>query len=168
MFYKQTKPYYVQLKNTNQTSAMLTAFTNEGNILLNIYANNSIASYFAEFDGRFKELKSLYPQYKLENTVNVIASFGDALNNLMTKNSLLDEEIISLRKIISEEKCHNNTIGVLEEKQLVQSADIKLVYIQYLLLYDLTLTNGLFIDSYLEDAERILIKNGGSLYYPDK
>jgi hypothetical protein len=38
-------------------------------------------------------------------------------------------------------------------------------YLQYLLLYDINLTNGMFIDSYLEVAKQVLTDNGGQLKF---
>jgi hypothetical protein len=53
-------------------------------------------------------------------------------------------------------------------KQVSQDSSIKLVYLQYLLLYDISLTNGIFIDQYLAEAQNVLDKNGGLLYNPNK
>jgi hypothetical protein len=169
MIYSQTKPYYVQVTNTGSsnrnTSAILSAFTIEGIKLLELYAKKCVSDYFTEIETNFRQLKNTYPQYKYDDGANVISSFADAVYNLLTVNDALNDEIEMLRSKITT-ICNKEKINIKEAEHISQSASIKLVYLQYLLLYDLSLTNGIFIDVYLKEAEKMLQSNGGMLYHP--
>lgn len=170
MFYKQTKIYYVQVsKNSNSGggSSYFNPFIDEGKKLLDLYAHQCIAEYITEVDTTFENLKKTYPQYPYDAGAKIIVDFVDALYNTLLVNEQLDDEIIVLQKELAE-KCSHNQITVREVKTLEQSTSIKMVYLQYMLLFDLSLTNGVFVDKYLEEARIILEKNGGVLYHPDK
>ena len=170
MLYQKTKPYYIQINNTSsttQSSPMLTAFTNEGLKLLDLYAKKCMNDYLTEVETNYKKLKTTYPNYQNESSINVITSFVDSMYNLLIINDTLEDEIELLRNRCTA-YAHMDKISVIEIKELEQSADIKIVYLQYLLLYDLSLTDGVFVDKFLVEAENILKRNGGILFHPDK
>ncbi len=151
------------------TSNVITsAFTKQGIKLLKIYANNCIEDYFTEVETNFKKLKKTYPQYKFDDSAYVISSFIDAVYNLLTVNDTLDDEIKLLRQKIASINADRQKIIVKEGETVTQSSSIKLVYLQYMLLYDLTLTNGKFVQIYLDEAEKVLRQNGGILYHPSE
>jgi hypothetical protein len=149
------------------SSLILNAFTNGGIKLLDLYAKNLIKEYYNEVDTGFKKIKNTYPQYKQNDSTNLISSFVDTVYELLVLNGNLDDEIIFLKKkldfinTITSEK-----IKIKENILVAQSSSIKIIYTQYLLLYDLDLSGGKFIDAYLKEAERIYIKNGNKLYHP--
>jgi hypothetical protein len=167
MFYQKTKPYYVQNTITNQNSPMLVAFTNEGIKLLDLYAKKCMNDYLTEVVTNFRKLKTTYPNYENDNSIKFITSFVDNVYNLIIINDTLEDEI-ELLKNHCMEYTNINKIMITDSENIKQSADIKLVYLQYLLLYDLSLTNGVFVDKFLTEAETILNRNGGVLFHPDK
>jgi len=109
---------------------------------------------------------------KIDQNIQIIAT---TISNFIETSTDLNKEISVLNIVIDDLKdqiqyCQYNdhttkpTNGVnLITKTIEQDSGIKLVYLQYLLLYDINLTNGIFMDIYLQEAQQILDENGGKL-----
>ncbi len=178
MFYRLTKPYYVQTSTDyyvqlsgsgtgsgNGSGVLENEFVKEGLKLLDLYNSNVPEPYFNEVLTNFKNLKDRYPQYKLNDNTFVISTFVDKVYDLLTVNDDLEEEVDYLRnRLVC--LCKHDKILLKEAETLDQSANINIIYLQYLLLYDLTLTNGIFMQEYLDEAERIYTNNGNMIYHP--
>ena len=57
----------------------------------------------------------------------------------------------------------NNDRINISSKIITQDTKIKLVYVQYLLMYNISSTNGIFITEYLNNAQRLLNINKGKI-----
>ena len=57
-------------------------------------------------------------------------------------------------------KNQNINVG---EKIINQDTSLKLVYLQYLLMFNINSSNGIFLDSNLQKAQRVLDLNNGKL-----
>jgi hypothetical protein len=90
---------------------------------------------------------------------------SEIIYSLLLVKQDLQNQITVLENL---EKYNSPDVKLQGTKQLTQNSSIKLVYLQYLLLYDISLTNGIFIDQYLSEAQQVLDKNGGLLYHPTK
>ena len=160
MYNKGTpKQYYISSDNSNTVNT--NAFVAEGLILLNNY-NKSIDSYINEINTNYTNLKNQYPNYRLEDGSLVISSFAEIVYSLLLVKKDLENQISILENI---EKPQIEHVGLQVTKPIEQNSSIKLVYLQYLLLFDISLTNGIFIDQYLQEAQQVLDKNGGLLYH---
>jgi hypothetical protein len=121
--------------------------------------------------------KNHYKQYydkskKLDSNIQLIAN---KINNFIETSTDLNKEISVLNIVIDDLKdqlqyCQtdDHTTKLQTDVNLItttieQDSSIKLVYLQYLLLYDINLTNGIFMDIYLQEAQQILDDNGGKL-----
>jgi hypothetical protein len=90
----------------------------------------------------------------LVDLINIINSL------IITKNDILEQ----LRRCELDDLAeYKSRFTKLTEKKIEQNSGIKLVYLQYLLMYDISGTNGLFIDEYLLEAQKVLDANGGLL-----
>lgn len=161
---KAPKQFYSNLSSGNTNNTNTVAFTNEGLILLKYY-NQNINSYINEINNNYTKLKNQYPNYKLEDGSIVISSMSEIIYSLLLVKQDLQNQITVLENL---EKYNTPDLKLQGTKQLTQNSSIKLVYLQYLLLYDISLTNGIFIDIYLSEAQQVLDKNGGLLYHPNK
>jgi len=157
---KAPKQFYSSLSGGGSNNNTI-AFTNEGLVLLKYY-NKNINSYIDEIKTNYTKLKNQFPNYKLENGSVVISSMSEIIYSLLLVKKDLENQISVLENM---EKPQIPKVEVNVPNPLVQNSSIKLVYLQYLLLYDISLTNGIFIDQYLEEAQKILDNNGGLLYH---
>lgn len=160
---KAPKQFYSNLSSSTTNNTNTVAFTNEGLILLKSY-NQNINSYINEINNNYTKLKNQYPNYKLEDGSIVISSMSEIIYSLLLVKQDLQNQITVLENL---EKYNTPDLKLQETKQLTQNSSIKLVYLQYLLLYDISLTNGIFIDIYLSEAQKVLDQNGGLLYHPN-
>ena len=161
---KAPKQFYSSLSSGSSNNTNTIAFTNEGLILLKYY-NQNINSYIEEIKTNYTNLKNQYPNYKLEDGSIVISSMSEIIYSLLLVKKDLQNQITVLENL---EKDQSDNLELPNIKQVSQDSSIKLVYLQYLLLFDISLTNGIFIDQYLAEAQKVLDKNGGLLYYPNK
>lgn len=165
MYYsKAPKQYYLNLSNTIDTNTNTYTFTKEGLLLLKLY-NNDVNSYISEIQNNYTKLKEQFPNYKLEDGSVVITSMAEIIYSLLLVKKDLENQITALENL---QKDTTSKVHIPEPKQVSQNSAIKLVYLQYLLLFDISLTNGIFIDQYLLESQKVLDKYGGLLYYPNK
>jgi len=138
------------------------SFIDEANTLLQYYYNNNIIEYNHEIDTIYSNLKSTIPTYVNSTTSNVIVQLIDLFNLLLTSNTDLQDQIVVLEQELFQQINENSKIEICKTS-INQDSVFKLVYLQYLLMYDITLTDGLFIDTYLQNAQNVLDLNNGML-----
>jgi hypothetical protein len=169
MYSNQTKVYYQTLDTTGGGgggggSGDANPFVTEALVLLDLYQNNDIPGYFAELP-TYEQLKISNPTYNLNNTSNAVVQLIDIVTSLLIVKEDLENQIYILE---NEELCHMGSGKLtLGSVTINQNSALKLEYLQYLLMYDISLTNGIFMDSYLEEARRVLESNGGILKHFD-
>lgn len=161
---RYTKQYYIQLSTSgngsiDSSSSLKSLFNNVALNLIDAY-NSGNTDLFKNTFLQLQQLKVQNPDYILTSELNIYIQTIDIINALINVNSDLLKQITALEQI-TYNNCNHN-IG-LEVYNIQQDTQINLVYIQYLLMFDLSLTNGLFIDSYLEQARITLEENGGNL-----
>jgi hypothetical protein len=161
---RYTKQYYIQLSTSgngsiDSSSSLGSLFNNVALNLIDAY-NSGNTNLFQNTFQQLQQLKVQNPDYILTSELNIYIQTIDIINALVNVNSDLLQQITSLEQI-TYNNCHKN-IG-LEVYNIQQDTQIDLVYVQYLLMFDLNLTNGLFIDSYLEQARITLEQNEGKL-----
>jgi hypothetical protein len=153
--------YFTLSQTSIVNDSMAIAFINEANVLLHYYHNNDIVSYNNEINTAYANLKSTLPNYINDITSNIAAQLIDVFNVLLTTNIDLQDQVIMLEEDLFA-KIGTNIIG-LDKLTIQQNTGFKLLYLQYLLMYDLKLTNGMFIDTYLHNAQNVLDLNNGIL-----
>lgn len=162
MYSNQTKVYYSTLATTNGGGGNggENPFVTESLVLLNLYNNGNVQGFTDELPV-FQELKVTNPNYKLDNTSLVVTQLVDIMNSLLIVKKDLEDQIYILE---NNDFCisHNNNLNI-NSVQMTQHSGLKLEYLQYLLMYDIKLTNGIFIDIYLKEAKQVLEQNGGIL-----
>jgi hypothetical protein len=167
MYFYKTKEYYRKSKSntTNGTgTGTLSPFVNVGLKLLNYYIRNDKSSFNNTISTEYTQVKLANPNYTLDQTNKVITYSIDNLYILNIINIDLNNQLKQL-----ENACTTNSNNKLEvnttSQNISQNTSIKLVYLQYLLMYDINETNGIFIDVYLQNATQVLNNNNGELVY---
>lgn len=168
MYSNQTKVYYQTVDSTGGGGGggdgTGNPFVTEALVLLDLYQKNDIPGYFAELVN-YESLKTSNPTYNLNNTSNAIVQLVDIVTSLLLVKQDLENQIEILE---NEELCNIKGDRLTVGSVLInQSSALKLEYLQYLLMYDISLTNGIFMDAYLEEARRVLEANGGILKHFD-
>ena len=161
MYRNQSKIYYVTLDNIyNNTNTNTTAFVLLSKSLVETYNKNQ-TTLFSELLNDLNNLKNSNSNYKFDVTSSTIVDLVNLINSLIiTKNDILEQ----LRRCELDDLAeYKSRFTKLTEKTIEQNSGIKLVYLQYLLMYDISGTNGLFIDEYLLEAQKVLDENGGLL-----
>jgi hypothetical protein len=123
--------------------------------------NKNQTSLFNELINELNNLKSTNVNYTFDPTSSTLVDLINIINSLIiTKNDILEQ----LRRCELDDLAeYKSRFTKLTEKKIEQNSGIKLVYLQYLLMYDISGTNGLFIDEYLLEAQKVLDANGGLL-----
>lgn len=171
MYSNQTKVYYTTLPTTNGGGGTGGSggingdnpFVTESLVLLDLYNKGNVQGFYNELP-TFQQLKVTNPDYKLNNTSSSVTQLVDIMNSLLIVKKDLEDQIYILENnnfCIS----HDNNLNIASV-QMTQHSGLKLEYLQYLLLYDIKLTNGIFIDTYLTESRKVLEQNGGILYHP--
>ncbi len=161
--YSTTKVYYK--KNVYQPNTINSkfnkSFDDAATTLIDDYKKRKLPSFnddYVDFDG----LKKDNPTYVDVPRLIIISDLVDIVNVLYNNNVDLATQNENLEEILKQ-KCNcNDTIGV-SNLSLEQDTSIELVYLQYLLLFDISETGGVFIDSNLKIAQNVIDNNGGKL-----
>lgn len=165
MYRNQTKAYYVTTSNSGGGSngggnTNTNAFILIASSLVDAY-NKSEKTTYDNLMNALNDLKNTNVNYLLDTTSNTVVTLINVINSLI----ITKDDILSQLRTLELEELHSckSSIAKLTEKKIEQNSSIKLVYLQYLLMYDITLTNGNFIDEYLLEAQKVLDENGGLL-----
>lgn len=162
---RYTKQYYISLPSTANGSGSSDTSINSlfNNVALNLIDayNTGNKPIFNKTFQELQQLKLMNPNYTLTSELNIYIQTIDIINGLINVNADLLNQIRTLEQV-TYDHCHDRNINI-ETYNISQNTQINLVYLQYLLMFDLNVTNGLFIDSYLQQAQVVLDQNGGKL-----
>lgn len=164
MYSNKSKVYYVELSQTgtcniNGSISMIDlSFVEKATLILAEYKINNFEAYDNEYLNLIK-LQIDNPTYYLSPISNVISDLINLVNELNNLKLNLENQIY----IGTNSTTGSNLTVNANTKDLSQNSSIKLLYIQYLLMYDLQSTNGVFIDAYLTNAAAVLAANGNTL-----
>jgi hypothetical protein len=165
MYSNKTKVYYATLvqvetgTGTGSTTSIIDLlFIEKATIIIADYNINNFLSYDNELLNLIK-LQIANPLYNLSPISNTISELIKIVNDLNNTRLDLENQI----HIGSNSSNGSNLTINSTTKNIVQNSSIKLLYVQYLLMYDLKLTNGVFIESYLTNAAAVLAANGNTL-----
>ena len=157
----RTKRYYNSISNTN-------IFTVESSttILFNEYILNILDAvwmqdynkFYIEID-KLNELKAQYPNYKYTDSLNIMVQLVDIVRNFREQIVDLKLQLQNLEETLAINIKTNSRIS-MPETQIVQDTSIKLEYMQYLLMFDINESRGIFLEANLERAREILKENG--------
>jgi len=164
-----TKMFFTSIKS----SSSYTPFNNKSIIcpsdnlfitLASNFANYYITNNFTNFNNLLPKLTTLqqtYPNYKESTISATVVNLINCLSAMININNNLNDQLLFLE---------NNNLYIIKQPQIVvqnqiinQNANIKLVYMQYLLMYDITASNGIFLDTYLANAQKVLNYNRGKI-----
>ena len=157
----RTKRYYNSISNTN-------IFTVESSttILFNQYILNILdaiwlqdyVKFYVEID-KLNELKAQYPNYKYTDSLNIMVQLVDIVRNFREQIVDLKSQLNNLEETLANDtKC--GTKISMPETQIIQDTSIKLEYMQYLLMFDINESRGIFLEANLERAREVLRENG--------
>jgi hypothetical protein len=165
MYSNPKKAYYTSLSSSGSGSVFGSAFINEAIVLLRYYNSNNIALWNTEFNSGYAQLKLISTNYKNDKTAYTVSQLIDNLNASIIVANDLRNQINTLQQELVEEKVETTNI-FLGAGTIEQNVQLNKVYIQYMLLYSLMATNGVFIPSKLDEAQALLDENGGQITVP--
>jgi len=158
---------------TMQSSTSYTPFNNTSiicpcdNLFIDIadnFTNYFSSNNFSKFNSLLPKLISLqktYPYYTNSPLASTLVNLIYCLSSMININSNLNEQLIFLEN--NDLYIIKNTTIVIQNQIINQNATLKIVYLQYLLMYDISTSNGIFIEHYLENARKVLNFNNGEL-----
>ena len=157
----RTKRYYNSISNTN-------IFTVESSttILFNEYIFNILdalwlqdyVKFYVEI-GKLNELKAQYPNYKFTDSLNIMVQLVDTVRNFREQIVDLKTQLQNLEDTLANQTTCGTKIS-MPETQIIQDTSIKLEYMQYLLMFDINESRGIFLEANLERAREVLKENG--------
>jgi len=157
----RTKRYYNSISNTNifTVESSTTILFNEYilNILDAIWLQDYV-KFYVEID-KLNELKAQYPNYKYTDSLNIMVQLVDIVRNFREQIVDLKSQLLNIEEILANDKKCGDKIS-MPETQIVQDTSIKLEYLQYLLMFDINESRGIFLESNLERAREVLKENG--------
>lgn len=163
--YNVTKKYYSNGFNNCSNSCSDTLsnpFLNQANLLLSLYYKHNVKEFNCNYI-KFNKLLTQYPNYKYVSYLNIIAQLLQIINILYNLDINLKQQILIYEEELTNRYDRQNGVISGQKLDIVQDASIDLVYIQYLLLFDIEETGGLFIESNLIIARQVLEDNGGHI-----
>lgn len=157
----RTKRYYNSISNTNifSVESSTTILFNEYilNILDAIWLQDYV-KFYVEID-KLNELKAQYPNYKYTDSLNIMVQLVDIVRNFREQIVDFKSQLNNLEETLANDtKC--GTKISMPETQIIQDTSIKLEYMQYLLMFDINETRGIFLEANLERAREVLKENG--------
>ena len=167
MYSNPKKSYYTSLSNSSSGSGSVfgSAFINEAIILLKYYDSNNIILWNTEFNSGYAQLKLTSTNYKNDITAYTVSQLIDNLNTTIIVTTDLRNQINILQQQLSNQQQQTTNMFV-GGGSIEQNVKLNKVYIQYMLLYNLSATNGVFIPTKLDEAQTILDENGGQITMP--
>jgi hypothetical protein len=165
MYSNPKKAYYNALSNSGSGSVVGSAFIKEAIILLNYYNSNNIILWNTEYNSIYAQLKASNQNYQNDTTAYTISQLIDNLNTSIIVTADLRNQVIVLEQTLAIE--HNDSSNmVLGSGSIEQNAQLNKVYVQYMLIFNLSSTNGIFIPSNLNKAQNLLDTNAGQITIP--
>jgi hypothetical protein len=157
----KTKRYYNSISNNN-----INTVESSTTILFNEYILNILNAiwlqdydkFYQEID-KLNELKAQYPNYKYTDSLNIMVELVDLVRNFREQIVDLKSQLLNLEETLSNDiKCATKIN--MPETQIIQNTSIKLEYMQYLLMFDINESRGIFLQANLERAREVLKENG--------
>ncbi len=157
----KTKRYYNSISNTNinTVESSTTILFNEYilNILDAIWLQDYV-KFYVEIE-KLNGLKAQYPNYKYTDSLNIMVELVDLVRNFREQIVDLKSQLNNLEDTLANDiKC--GTKINMPETQIIQDTSIKLEYMQYLLMFDINESRGIFLQANLERAREVLKENG--------
>ena len=157
----RTKRYYNSISNTNifTVESSTTILFNEYilNILDAIWLQDYV-KFYVEID-KLNELKAQYPNYKYTDSLNIMVQLVDIVRNFREQIVDLKSQLNNLEETLANDTKSGTKIS-MPETQIIQDTSIKLEYMQYLLMFDINESRGIFLEANLERAREVLRENG--------
>ena len=129
--------------------------------LLKHYNNNNINLFNSNYI-KFNKLITDNNKYKYNRFTNYIIKLVNIMNTLFNSNIDFKNQIKNYESMPS---ILFMPYIIAPKLKIKTKASIKLVYLQYLILFNINETNGLFIDSNLKIAQSVLKANNNKLKY---
>ena len=164
--YHITKKYYPNncSNNCSNNNTHDTPFLKQVKLLISLYYKYNIQNFNNQYI-KFYQSFNLYPNNKHNPSYIIIIRLLQIINNLYNLVTNLKDQISSYENDIN--PIYNNNNMELQKLDIVQNTSIDLVYMQYLLLFDIEETNGLFLENNLNIARQVLANNNRKLVYRD-
>ena len=163
-----SKQYTYQISNQMYKYYYLN--NNNINIVFLKYINNLITSINSNNDDLFFDILNDFNFYKLNHKsyisileLKLMSSLVEIITNYFTTINSLNNQITSLERRLLQKHCNEGNTSLYNYKNINQDTLLKKEYIQYLLLFDLKKSNGVFIETYLNIARDLLSKNNNEL-----
>jgi hypothetical protein len=157
----RTKRYYNSITNTNifTVESSTTILFNEYILkILDAIWLQDYVKFYVEID-KLNELKSQYPNYKYTDSLNIMVQLVDIVRNFREQIVDLKSQLDNLEETLANDTRTGTKIS-MPETQIIQDTSIKLEYMQYLLMFDINETRGIFLEANLERAREVLKENG--------
>lgn len=164
--------YYVPNSNANiinkyykQSSIIASKFDKFLQYIINMIKflkTKNFDSYYIELN-KFNTYRRTNISYLDIKELKLISQLIDIITNFVTTIDSMISQITSLEIRLSQ-KCKDEMYTSLHNAKVIkQDTGLKLEYLQYLLLFDINESNGLFIETYLNVARNLLISNNNNL-----
>ena len=138
----KTKSYYSTSKEKNIKKHSELSISNNYNKIIETFINKDKLNFN-------KEMNNLKSSTKKDKDENILKLFDIIQDNFEDFNNKKLEDINNLS----------------EETKTTQNTDLKLEYLQYLIIFDINESNGIFLEDKLEIAKKILKDNNYNLKY---
>lgn len=156
-----SKSYFSNNSSTNNNK-----FYTEAQKILNILKLDltDIDNYKNYNNGvvKYNNLKLHYPIYKKSTDLNIISQLINYINFYVENIKNLNNQLTSLEQKLSDMESSNSYIYT-SSYNINQNTSLKLEYVQYLLLFDINASNGVFLKSHLDIAKHLLSINNNRL-----
>jgi hypothetical protein len=175
---KNTKNYYQSQstvsKSNSLPSSSNTLFNKQIQKFILLLTNNDNTNYttkkindsFLKEVANLNNLKKQLPNYSFVTELLLMTQLINVINNYINITNDLNTQIINLEDAITFASNRNDTSNYIVNKQvLVQDTMLNLEYVQYLIMFDVQQSNGLFLENNLKLAREVLKNNGNRLQY---
>jgi hypothetical protein len=157
----RTKRYYNSISNINifSVESSTTILFNEYILkILDAIWLQDYVKFYLEID-KLNELKAQYPNYKYTDSLNIMVQLVDIVRNFREQIVDLKSQLNNLEETLANDTKCGTKIN-MPETQIIQDTSIKLEYMQYLLMFDINESRGIFLEANLERAREVLKENG--------
>lgn len=175
---KNTKNYYTSQSTRSRSNSLPLSSNNIFNKQIQkfiiLLANNDsttntpkkINDLFLKEVLNLNILKKQLPNYSFVTELLLMTQLINIINNYINITNDLSSQINNLEDAITFAANRNDTSNyIVNKKVLVQDTMLNLEYVQYLIMFDIQQSNGLFLENNLIIAREVLKNNGNRLQY---
>ena len=174
---KNTKNYYTaQTNNSKSNTASNNIFNKQIQKFIILLTNNEntntnnnakkINDLFLTEIKNLNILKKQIPNYSYVTELLLMTQLINIINNYINITNDLYLQINNLEDAITYAvNTHDTSNYILNKKVLVQDTILNLEYVQYLIMFNIQDSNGLFLENNLKIASDVLKNNGNRLQY---